>query len=589
MLNQEEISLQLLKKDFLTYKGTFFRKDLLAGLAVTLLSIPQAIAYSIVVGLPPSCGLIAIIFGTLLCALFGSSRYLIAGPTNTIVMLVQTATAGILLKYYPDVGAEKTEVALKVMSALLLLIALFELLAGLFKLGRVIQFVSFPVVLGYILGASCALIIIQLYTLLGVETWGEDRTLFERFIHLVRNLRETHPPTAFVGIMSLTIYLTLRKLHLKAPSSLVMLLLVTSLVYIYGLHEISVPQGEGKTISVIGDAGKVEAVIPSLHFPLFDLRLLNTLFPIALAIALISMLETSSIAKSISANSGERFYANQELFGLGISNFVLSLFGALPSSGSISRTNLNYESGAMTRFAAIFSAFFVAILVFFFGDLIQYIPLSALAALIVATALRGIDMRQLKLCLRATHSDACVLLLTFFSCFFFSLHIAFYIGVAASCMLYLRKAATPRVLEYLVDEEQEEWRPMLDKENHLKKPIRLIDVEGELFFGAVDLFRWTLKAIAEDDSTTKVIIIRLKHVRDFDATAAMALKQLVDYLRKSGRHLIVTSIPPAVWEVIEKAKLIPYIGKDNLFTYDPTNPQLSVLAAIRRAKFFLEG
>jgi len=588
-MNQEEISLEALRNDVATYNRATFRSDFWAGLAVTLLSIPQAIAYSIVVGLPPSCGLMSAIFGTALAALLGSSRHLVMGPTNTTVLLVQAATSSILYKYYADIPVEaKGVIALEVMATLVFLMGVFQILAGVFKLGRVIQFVSFPVVVGYILGAAFALTCGQLFTIFGITYSGDETALIEKLRYLAGHIGEIHPPSAFVGLISFIIYITLRKMKIRAPASLVMLLAVTALVYTFRIQEIQVPRDGGTTLSVIGDEGRVEAVIPSLGLPLFELRLLNIIFPIAFAIALVSMLETTSIAKSIAAASGQRLGINQELFGLGVSNFMMAFFGALPCSGSLARTTLNYQSGAKTRFAALFAAIFVAILVALFGEWIQYIPLAALAALIIATAIRVIDMKHLKLCLTATHSDACVLILTFLSCIFFSLHIAFYIGVVSSVVLYLRKAAVPRVLEYFCDEETEEFHPMLENEKQLRRPIRMINIEGELFFGAVDLFQSTLKAITEDDVATRVFIIRLKHVRDFDATAATALRQLCDYLRKSGRHLIVASIPPAVWEVIEKGGLVAYIGKENLFRLDEGNAHASVLDAIRRAKALIE-
>ncbi|MDB6081648.1 MAG: hypothetical protein JWO53_920 [Chlamydiia bacterium] len=578
----DDISLGPIQKDLRSYSWKVLWCDFWAGFAVSLLSIPQALAYSIVVGLPPYCGLMTTIFGTAISALLGSSRQLVTGPNNTTVLLVQTATVGILYKYYSHLQeSARSEIALQIIAALMLLIGLFQILSGVFKLGRVIQFVSFPVVIGYILGASFALTSGQLYTFLGIESQGDETTLFEKLRYLALHIQDIHPPTALVGVLSLSVLLTLKKMKFRVPASLTMLVIVTPLVYAFHVEDI--PDQAGRVLGVIGDAGRIEAVVPSLQLPLFELRLFNALLPIAFAIALISMLETTSIAKSVAANSGQRLRINQELFGLGASNFFLSFFGALPCSGSISRTIVNYDSGAKTRFAAVFSAICVSVFVAFFGTYIQYVPLSALAALIVGTAMGVVDRKQVKLCLRSTHSDAAVLIITFLSCVFFSLHIAFYIGVVMSIVLYLRKAAIPQVVEYGYNVETEELRPLLESEKHLKRKIRIINIEGELFFGAVDLFQSALKAIAEDDDETKVFVVRLKHVRDFDATAATALKQLYDYLRKSGRYLVVASVPLSVWEVLEKAKLVQYIGRDNLYLFDDQNPQVSIDQALNRA------
>jgi sulfate permease, SulP family len=585
---QEEISLRPIKKDLAFYSKAVFTQDFWAGFAVSLLSIPQALAYSIVVGVPPSCGLIATILGTAICALLGSSRHLVVGPNNTTVLLVQGATASILYKYYRSVPeAAQTEVMLQILAALLLLIGVFQILAGVLKLGKVIQFVSYAVIVGYVLGSSFALMGEQLFTFFGIEYLGDESTLFEKLRYLVMHFTELNFPSTIVGVVSLVMLFVLKKLNFRIPASLSMLFLVTALVYAFGIENII--DHTGHHLRVIGDAGGViEEIMPSLQFPLFDLRLLNVLVPYAFAIALISMLEATSISKSIAASSGQRLQINQGLFGLGMANFVLSFFGALPCSGSISRTVVNYEAGAKTRFAALYSAGFVAIFITFFGFLIQYIPLSALAALLVGTALSVIDPKQLKLCLRATHSDASVLIITFLSCIFFSLHIAFYIGVMLSIVLYLRKAASPHVVEYGYNDETEEFGPVSEAERQLKKKIRIINVEGELFFGAVDLFQSALKAIAEDDDGTRVFVLRIKHARDIDATAILALKQLHDYLTKRGKFLVVASIPKEGWQVLENAKLIDYIGKDNLFLLDDERASDSMIKAFERAKQLID-
>ncbi|HXF28533.1 MAG TPA: SulP family inorganic anion transporter [Chlamydiales bacterium] len=588
-LQVDEISLRPLKKDIARYSWATFRHDMWAGLTVALLSIPQALAYSLVLGLPPYCGIMATIFGTAICALAGSSRHLVIGPNNTTVLLVQAATATILQRFYHHIQDPlRDEVAMQVMSALLLLIGIIQIGFALFKMGRVIQFVSFPVVLGYILGSSVAIIAGQLYTFLGIELPEEDvPSLFEKLRYLLSHLTSLQPATALIGALSLSVLLTLKKLKLKAPSSLLMLLIITPLVYI--LHLNTIPDAHGHVLSVIGDAGKIEVPIPHFQLPLFELRLLNVIVPTAFAIALVSMLETTAIAKSIAVSSGQRLSTNQEFFGLGCANFVLSFMGSLPASGSLSRTTLNYESGAKTRFAAIYSAIFVAAGVLFFGDLIQFIPLSALAALIVATAMRAVDKKHFLLCLRATHSDAVVLAITFLSCIFFQLHIAFYLGVAISIILHLRKAAVPEVVEYSYNSETTELLPVTAAEKPIKRSVRLINVEGELFFGSVDLFQSTLKAIAEDDEATRVFILRLKHVRDFDASAATALRHLNDFLRKQNRYLIVAAIPQPVWIVLENARLIQHIGKENLFLLDERDPNKSVELAFDRAAFLTQS
>jgi SulP family sulfate permease len=315
---------------------------------------------------------------------------------------------------------------------------------------------------------------------------------------------------------------------------------------------------------------------------------MNNLLPVAFAIALLSVMEASSTAKSIAASSGQHLSTNQEIFGLGLGNFVSAFIGAMPVSGSPSRTALNYENGAKTRLAAVFNSLFVYLLIVAFGFLIRHIPITAFAALLIVAAGSIVNFKQLFLCLKATRSDAFVLILTLLACLFFSLDIAFYMGVAMSISLYLKKAAIPQLVEFTVDESGI-LHSIDHNQQHEPRKIRFIKVEGELFFGAADLFQNTLKSITEDDTTTRVIILQLKNARDIDATACLALQQLHDYLKNSGRHLIGCGITHQIWDVLSDSGMIDLIGKNNLFIFDERHPHLSVQKAFLRAYDLLKS
>jgi len=210
-----------------------------------------------------------------------------------------------------------------------------------------------------------------------------------------------------------------------------------------------------------------------------------------------------------------------------------------------------------------------------------------LAALLLATACHLVDIRQLRFCWSSTRSDAFVLLTTFFSCVFFSLPLALYIGVILSIILYLRKAAIPNVSEYIYEERINKFRRATEKEREGKRAIRVINVEGELFFGSMDLFQYALRAMAKDDRSTRVIILRLKHVRDLDATAALALKQLKDYLQRHNQSLIVCSVPKHVYSLLEKSRLTTYLGKENIIPCDNRSPHGDLTTAFARARDLL--
>jgi SulP family sulfate permease len=310
---------------------------------------------------------------------------------------------------------------------------------------------------------------------------------------------------------------------------------------------------------------------------------MNSLLPMAFALALLGVMESTSVAKSIAANSGQRLSVNQEIFGLGMGNLTSAFLTGMPVTGSPSRTFFSYSNGAQTRFAAIINAVVVAAFLLSFGYVVTMIPEAALSALLLYTAVNIVNPKQFFLCLKATSSDAFVLWLTLLSCIFFSLDIAFYIGTALSITLYLKKAAVPQLVEYDIDEAGELKRADYSHQ-HEHKDIRVIKVEGELFFGAADIFQNTLKTMAEDDTSTKVIILQLKNARDIDATGCLAVQQLYEYLKVSGRHLLLCGLTFQIWEVLSDAGLVEQVGKENMFIFDERNPHHYLHKAYGRAR-----
>ncbi len=610
----EALSLEPLKRDIRKTTLSTLKNDINAGLAVALLSIPQAIAYSIAIGVPPIAGILSTIFGTIVASLCSSSRHLIIGPNNATVMLVQTAACEIFATMYASkMSPEHREiVTLELMTILTMLIAFIQLAASVFKLSRILQFVSHSVIVGYVAGSAVAIAIDQLFIATQLQCPDTVETLFQRMLYWTQHIKDFHMGSLFVALISIGLLGFFKKKNpIKIiPPSLLMLIVTAGTITLFGLAKIEDASGK-KLVLAGGDAGsfvfwgntnqKLESeIFPSQDIifqekaldelkPLsLDFTLLNALIPVAFAIAFIGMLETNSTSKSIAVKSGERLTSSQDIFALGASNLCISLLSALPCSGSISRTATNYDSGAKTRFAGIFSGIFVAIIVAFLWPFIPFLPQASLAAILLATAPKMIDKNQIMLCLRATKSDALVIFATFFSCIFFSLHIAFYIGVMLSIVLYLRKAATPKVIEYQYCEETHEMRPITEEEHKKPHLIRIINVEGELFFGAVDLFQYALRAMSEDDKTTKVLILRLKHVRDLDATAALALKQLKQFLDEKGRKLIVSSVPYYVVRLLENAKLVELLGRENIIVFDENSPKSTTQRAIERAKELLQ-
>lgn len=569
-----------LRDDFRVLRKQGLWAEIPSSMALALLTVPQSMAYALVAGLPPTTGLLASIFGTFLVAFFGSSRQLVAGPSNGLAILLNAGTAQVLTAFYPDlVGDQRVAMALVVMSQLALGIGALQLLAAALRLGSLAQFVSHSVVVGYIFGVAIAVVINQSYTFFGLGLPNGQGSLFDKAQDIVAHVKDLHVPTTVLGTLCLLTLLGLKRFVPKWPVAVIACVVTTMVCHLIGMGELVDEQG--RSVMLVRDTGGITQAFPAIVAPTFSFKMLNVMLPIVFAIALLGILETTSVGKSVSATTGQPYRVNQELFALGLANTVLAFIPSMPVSGSPSRTSLNLLSGAKTHFSAIFSSGIVALILFYFGNYVEMIPLSCLAALLFITAANLINLDQIQLCLWTTRSDAFVMLVTVTSCVFLSLDNAFFIGVVSSVTLYLKKAGNPGLIEYDVDESGE--LSTLESSSP-KRHIRLINVEGELFFGAADLFQTTLRAISEDYSQMKVIILRLKDARDMDATSCLALRQIYHYLQRSDTHLILCGLTPPISRVLRSSGLERQIGKSQLFPLEERNPHASTQAALRRAR-----
>lgn len=588
----DDISLTPFWSELQGYSWSSLRKDVAAGLSVALLTIPQALAYAMLAGLPIYCGLFAAIYSSIMAAAFGSSRHLVVGPSNSIAILIQSGTAEILYTYYREVsGFEREMLALQILTQLSLLVGMIQVFAASCKLGRITQFVSHSVIIGYIAGTAIAVIINQLFTFLGLSRMTGVHSLYERGIYIFTHIHKMHIPTVLVGLGSLALLIGLKRINKYIPSAVIAFAVMALVVNFLDLSSYSETgdvdpyfEEHVQKVMLVGDTAGEFDIIPQFEWPSFNMGIMNSLLPVAFALALLGVMESTSVAKTIAANSGQRLSINQEIFGLGVGNLTSAFLMGLPVSGSPTRTFFSYASGAQTRFAAILNGVVVAGVLFAFGYVFSMIPVAALSALLLYTSVKIVNPKQFFLCLKATSSDAFVLWLTLLSCIFFSLDVAFYIGTALSITLYLKKAAVPQLVEYDIDEAGELKTVDYSSHRHEHKDIRVIKVEGELFFGAADIFQNTLKTMAEDDTSTKVIILQLKNARDIDATGCLAVQQLYEYLKVSGRHLLLCGLTFQIWEVLSDAGLVELVGKENMFIFHEKHPQHYIHKTVLRAK-----
>ncbi len=569
-------------EEFQEYRLSYLKGDLWAALAVALMTIPQSIAYSLLAGLPPTAGIFSAIFGTIFAAALGSSRHLISGPSTGTAILIQTSIAEILNAYYETATRlEKEIIVLHILTQIVILMGIIQIAAAFFNVSKLLQFVSRPVVLGYFAGITVAIVVTQLFYFTGISSDQQGESVLLKTWIFFSHIYLLEWPTLFIGIISLAILLILRRWTKNFPDALLMLILASLTAYGLNLFLQDSQVVRLDYFKIVGEP------IPELTLPLLDFTLLNKVFPAAVAISFLAILEVFSVSRTFAAKSGHQVQSNQDIFGLGFSNALLSfLYGSLPASGSATRTSLSFRMHAKTRFAAIASGIFTAIIIFFCWPLVRHIPLAALAALLMTTVPTLMNWQEIKLCFHATREDGWVFFITFISCLIFSLDIAFFIGIVISIATYLRKSSMPHLVEYAFNSK---GRLMIvNPKEDVHRKVRIIGISGELYFASADVFQTALQAVAEDRKTL-AIVLRLNNIYHMDASMCLAILRLYETLHFTGRHLVISGLTEEVWHVFHRAGLVKQIGLDNLYFTDESNPQFSTWKACLRAQELVHG
>ncbi len=526
---------------------------------------------------PASTGIWAAVFGTIFTAAFGQSRFLVSGTTNMVAILIQSGTSEILHTYYRGmIGLEREALALKIVLQIALLIGIFQILAGLLRLGRLTQFTSRSVVVGYVAGAAIVIVVTQLFPFFGVRDLDGYHPIYQQAWYFAVQMSHIHVPTTLLSFACLALLIIFSTISDRIPKAAIVMVLAAAVVAIFHLappnekSTFGVMEGEPiQRITLLQDMGPLSSELPKFSAPSYDFRILTKIIPLAFAITLLSVVEATTIGRTYTSSREPPYNDNQEIFGLGVSNFVSAFFGAMPSSGSFSRSALNKVSGAQTRFSAIYSGVIVFLLVVAVGFLVNKIPIAALSALMIFTAYTMVNFKQLFICLRATRTDASVVLVTVASSMVFTLDVALYIGILLSIVLYLKRAAVPNLIEYAFNNIGK-LRP-LDLEDERPDPrICIVQTEGELFFGAADLLQMKLRNISEDEAL-KIVILQLLNTRTIDASICLALTQVLRYLKGTKRMLMLTGVSPEVWKVLYESGLLHELGEEYCF---PANEQL---------------
>jgi SulP family sulfate permease len=511
----------------LNYSWTKGRSDIVAGLTVAAVALPQGIAYALIAGVDPKYGVYSAIVVTAIASIFGSSSHLINGPTSAISLLVFSSLAFI--------DPENRSALFEALFVLSVLVGVIQILIAVFKLGDLTRYISESVIIGFMFAAAFLLAIGQIGNALGVKDKGNGnmQVLHRLYLTLFHGDKINYR-AVLLSVTAVVVAVVLRRLVKRfgwPQIDLLSVLVVAGLIaYAAGW---SIAGADGK--SAVSVAAKVPQSLPTPHIPIVDISALGQLSQGALAIAFIGLIEALSIAKAIAHQSQQKIDYNRQILAEGLANLTGGFFQAIPGSGSLSRSAINFQAGARTRFSGIVAAATVAVALLLFAPLLHYVPTPALAGLLLVTAVRLVDFKRLWTTVKASRYDAGLVVVTAITGILWDLDKAVLLGIALSILLFVPRAAKLKAAELTVTAEGVVRERLPD--DPVDPSTVIYDLEGELFFGAAPELDRYFDTLRERIHTAGVqfVILRLKRVRDPDA---VTIERLEHFLREEdGREV----------------------------------------------------
>ncbi len=529
--------------DLRTMTFSTLRADVMAGLSVAPVAIPQVMAYAVIAGIDPKYGLFAATFTVMVAALWGSSRFLAAGPTNAIAMML----------FFTIANATVNGVKLSQLSAMdlmpyvfgiTIMVGIIQLVMGLIRLGELANFISHSVMVGFSAGAAILIASGQLPNFFGFDI-GPRTYFFHDVMAVYDNLHLINFWTVGVGLGTMVLVKLCKRISYRIPAYLVSIIVISFLAYALDL--------KGKGVVFVGE---IPAIFPPISLPpSFSLDVIRDLFYPSLAIAILGAVESLAIGKNLTTLRREPFDGNQELIGQGLGNITAGFTSGMPSCGSFTRSVLNFTSGGKTRFATVFSGLFTIPVILFCAPLAANIPMAALAGMLFIIAWGMIDRDNIRLCYVATGTDRIVFITTLLATLVLDLEKAIFMGVMLSLVLLIYKEAHPR-MKYIsdVDLPSDKFTWCLDS-----KYISSYFVEGTLFFGAVHTLEKQLQK--QEHKDTKIITLNLARVFWIDASGAHALGHFAERCHAAGIPLIIISSDATVYKILERTGVLKHIGE----------------------------
>jgi SulP family sulfate permease len=554
-----------------SYGFAHARQDIVAGLTVATVAVPQAMAYALIAGLPPEYGLYTAIVMTAVGALLDSSKQLINGPTNAISIALLSAIGTI------------SDPQQKLHAAVLLsfLVGSIQVIISLLRLGDLTRYISSSVIVGFTAGASVLLVLDQLKNLLGLAAVGTAHDHFlERVYGSVTRGGNIHWPTAYVGLGTIALMLILGALKRRIGWKLFPELLFGVVIAAWISYSLDL---RAAGVAIIGT---IPAKLPSLQTPNFNPEMMRDLSTSALAIALLGLLEAVSMAKAIAAETHQKLDLNQQCLSEGVANVAGSLFSCFPGSGSLTRSAINQQAGAASQWSGVISAFAVAIIVLVFAPYAMFIPRAALAGILIVTAFRMIKLDTIMRHARATRFDAVLVAVTALAAIVVSVEFCVLIGVILSFLLVVPRIGKMHLTEFVVA-PQGHVHERLPHDGVVCPGIFIFGLEGEMFFGSSTSLEEHFQSIeARIDEKTEVVILRLKRARNPDAVGLGILDTFIKRVRARDVHVLVCGVRSDFATALEKTGIDKHLEDGAIFLEQPVR-QTSTMQALEHAHHLL--
>ena len=542
--------------------GETIRADLIAGITVALVLIPQSMAYAQLAGLPPYFGLYAAFLPVMVAALWGSSKQLGTGPVAVVSLLTAVAVGTALQSQLPSIGVDSIDamtqeqliefyVPLAVMLALL--VGLFQLSLGVLKLGVVVNFLSHPVIVGFTNAAAMVIGLSQLNKIFGVGKGRSDFFLGDIW-GVLQQVGDTHWQTLAMGVLAFVIMMGTKKFFPKLPGVLLAVVITTVLSVVLGY------QGMGGAV-----VGEIPQGLPTITAPSINLEVLGILFTSAIVISLVGFMEAISIAKAMAAKTKDKVDPNQELIGQGLGNIVGSFSMSYPASGSFSRSAVNLNAGARTGMSSVYTAVLVLITLLFLTPLLYHLPKAVLAAVIMMAVIGLINFRAFKHAWIANKHDGVASVVTFVATLGFAPHLdkGIMIGALLALGLYLYSTMKPRVA-ILGRYADGTLRDIGVHDLPQDKRIIVLRFDGSLYFANVSYFEEAiLEALCERPDVRYMLVVS-DAINTLDASGEEMLHQLVSRLKENHITLVFSGLKRQIHQVMHRTGLFAHIGAENI-------------------------